>query len=153
MQNSTGVLYSMYKCTALYIYTVILLSRRSNVENIFLRLFLCPYHTSAVPSPLMPKAKKCSDWALTTDSSKYSKCAQHESWVLPGTWGKWGQLRGRGWGRAGPPKQGGRKAVNSQQGRWQHGAGRRRKDRSGVKKKSQRAQSEQLQEGFLLQYN
>jgi hypothetical protein len=38
-----------------------------------------------------------------------------------------------------------------QQGRRQHGAGRRRKDETGVMKKSQRAQSEHFQEGFLQQ--
>ncbi len=36
--------------------------------------------------------------------------------------------------------------MNSQQGRRQHGAGRRRKNGSGVMKRNQRAQSEHLQE-------
>jgi hypothetical protein len=44
------------------------------------------------------------------------------------------------------------RAVNSQQGRRQHGAGRSRKDESGMMKKSQRAQSEPLQEGFVTMY-
>jgi hypothetical protein len=37
------------------------------------------------------------------------------------------------------------------QGRRQHGAGRRRKDELGVMKKSQHAQSDHFQEGFLQQ--
>jgi hypothetical protein len=49
-----------------------------------------------------------------------------------------------GEGGPGPPKQGGREAVNSQRGSRQHGAGRRRKDKSGGMKRSQRAQSKHL---------
>ncbi len=36
-----------------------------------------------------------------------STCPRHGSGALPGIWGKWGQLRGGGLGRAWPPKEAG----------------------------------------------
>ncbi len=57
-----------------------------------------------------------------------------------------------GEGGQGPPRQGGRLAVNSQQGRRQHGAGGRKKDESGVTKRNQCAQSEHLQKTFFSMF-
>jgi hypothetical protein len=74
----------------------------------------------------------------------HGTCAWHETGPLPGTCGKWGQLGGRGWGRARPPKKGGRSAVSAQQGQRQHGQGRGGTGKSGVMKKDQRQQSEPL---------